>query len=113
VKVTPFARGGLDAVLLPFFYVQFKAVDERLEVGLNQLFTDLVFACQKMKGIRQLARQMDDSPVGLVFGSAMTPRYWELYAAWQDEDGPVSFLQPVRNQHSSTHVLFVAYHDGC
>jgi hypothetical protein len=66
--------------------VQFKAADERIEVGLNQLFTDLVFATQKMKGIRQLAQgagiagDMGDKPVGLVFGSAMTPamtpRYW-------------------------------------
>lgn len=92
MKVTPFARGGLDTVLLPFFYVQFKAADERLEVGLNQLFTDLVFACRKMKGIRELAQGIagEMGSVGLVFGSAMTPRYWELYVAWQDEDGPVS-----------------------
>ena len=73
----------------------------QLEVGLNQLLTDLVFGLCKLCQLQALVKALgeheeeeskDVEPEDvMLFGCVMTPWAWELYVAWQKKgDQPVS-----------------------
>jgi len=55
--VTPYVNLGTKSAMLPFFYVEFK-LDHNINIGYNELATDLLHALYKMRGLRQYLKQL-------------------------------------------------------
>jgi len=53
----PYVNIGIRPVLLPFFYVQFKA-DDRYDIAYNELATDLLHALYKLRKLREYLQQL-------------------------------------------------------
>ena len=65
----------------------------QLDVGLNQILTDLVFGLYKLCQLQALVKALGEHEEEdvMLFGCVMTPWAWELYVAWQKKgDQPVS-----------------------